>query len=126
LPRRRPARRWTRVRGRSLSPEPTTDALVLFGATGDLAHKKIFPALYRMVARNVLDMPVIGVASSTWSDDELRQHARDSIEKKLKAQGSALDDAVWERLAPCLTYVSGDYREASVFDQLAEKLKGRE
>ena len=57
----------------------TSDALVLFGVTGDLAHKKVFPALYAMAKRGVLDVPVVGVASSKWSLAPLRQRAADSI-----------------------------------------------
>ena len=56
-----------------------SDALVFFGATGDLAHKKIFPALYRMVKRGALTVPVIGVAHSQWNLSRLREHVRDSI-----------------------------------------------
>jgi len=59
-----------------------SDALVFFGATGDLAHKQIFPALQAMVQRGHLDMPVIGVAGSDWTDDQLRERARDSLQQK--------------------------------------------
>ena len=66
----------------------TSDALVFFGATGDLAHKKIFPALYRMVQRDALDVPVIGVASSPWTVEQLADRARDGIEQ----YGGGVDD----------------------------------
>ncbi|MCX7619954.1 MAG: glucose-6-phosphate dehydrogenase, partial [Acidimicrobiales bacterium] len=98
-----------------------TDALVLFGATGDLAKKKIFPAIYRLEQRGLLDdMPIVGVASSGWDDNALRQYAREAIEAK-----GNLDGAVWERLAPRLSYVSGDYRDDSTYEFLAERLRGR-
>lgn len=60
---------------------PHSDALVFFGATGDLAHKKIFPSLHAMIKRGNLDVPVIGVAKAGWNVDQLRARARDSIEK---------------------------------------------
>ena len=66
---------------------PQSDALVLFGVTGDLAHKKIFPALYAMAKRGVLDVPVVGVASSKWSQAQLRRRATDSIR-----DSSGIDD----------------------------------
>jgi glucose-6-phosphate 1-dehydrogenase len=99
-----------------------TDAIVLFGATGDLAHKKIFPSIYRLARRGRLEMPVVGVASSDWTADDLRHHARTAIEKKFPQ----VDEAAWEHLSRRLCYVSGDYREQSTFDDLANHLKGCE
>jgi glucose-6-phosphate 1-dehydrogenase len=96
-----------------------TDALILFGATGDLAQKKIFPAIYRLAQRGLLDMPVVGVASRDWSTDDLRAAARTSIEAK-----TTIDEAVWDKLVARLTYVSGDYREAGTFSDLAKQLEG--
>ena len=94
-----------------------SDALVLFGASGDLAHKKIFPALYAMCARGHLDVPVVGVAKSGWTLDDLKAHARD-------ATGTVkdFDEAVFNRLAGLLGYVDGDYREAGTFRQLRSAL----
>lgn len=97
-----------------------TDAIVLFGATGDLAHKKIFPSIYRLARRGRLDMPVVGVASSSWGDDDLRDHVRTAVEKK----GPDVDGEVWDQLSRHLGYVSGDYREASTYTRLAERLAG--
>jgi glucose-6-phosphate 1-dehydrogenase len=99
-----------------------TDAIVLFGATGDLAHKKIYPSIYRLARRGKLDMPVIGVASSSWTADDLRQHVRTSIEKKF----SDIDEKVWENLSGRLAYVSGDYREPGTYADLAKQLEGCE
>lgn len=95
--------------------EIDTDALVLFGATGDLARKKIFPALYNLEKRGVLTFPVVGVATSLWNDADLHQRAYESIAAK-----GPVDDEVWEPLKERLSYVSGDYREESTFKQLKE------
>ena len=94
------------------------DGLVLFGATGDLAAKKLYPALYNIEAADRLG-PVIGVSSSPWSDDELRERARESV----RAREDAVDDEVLDRLVSRLTYLSGDYRDAATFDGLAERVR---
>ena len=98
--------------------EPRSDALVLFGATGDLAHKMTFPALYAMVRRGHLDEPVIGVAIDDWSDEQLRERARDGIEK---AEGS-VDDEVFSKLAKLIRYVPGDYHDPATFERLKQAL----
>jgi glucose-6-phosphate 1-dehydrogenase len=90
-----------------------SDALVFFGATGDLAHKKIFPALHAMVARGTLDVPVIGVAKAGWTLDDLKRRARESIETQ--------DDAL-DRLLALLRYVDGDYGDDATFTALREQL----
>lgn len=95
-------------------PEIPSDALVLFGATGDLAYKKIFPALYDMVKRGALSVPVIGVAFDDWSIEKLRARAHESI---TKAHGD-VDVAVFTRLAGLMGYVSGDYRNSATFEKL--------
>ena len=105
-----------------MSDEPArSDALVLFGATGDLAVKKIFPAVYEMAKSGTLGetTPVIGVASRDWTVDQLRDHALQAI-----AARTEIDEAVWTDLAARITYVSGDYREASTFTRLAEAIDG--
>lgn len=94
------------------------DGVVLFGATGDLAAKKLFPALYNIEAAGRLG-PVIGVSSSQWTDDQLRDRARESIGSK---EGD-VDAAVLDRLCGHLTYMAGDYREAATFDGLAERVR---
>jgi glucose-6-phosphate 1-dehydrogenase len=96
-----------------------SDALVLFGATGDLARKKIYPAIYEMERAGSCGVPVLGVSSSEWSDDDLRKRALESI----TAARAQPDEAVWKALAERLSYASGDYREASTFDVLADRLK---
>ncbi|MBV8951720.1 MAG: glucose-6-phosphate dehydrogenase [Actinobacteria bacterium] len=100
--------------------QPASDALVLFGATGDLAHKLIFPALYAMTKRGHLSAPVVGVASDDWDVDRLRQRARDGIEQF----GGGVDDtAAFEKLAASMSYVSGDYREDATFGRLRAALE---
>src|SRR5580704_4634352 len=95
-----------------------SDALVVFGATGDLAYKKIFPALAAMVARGHLSVPVIGVAKSGWNLDQFRQRAQDSIQKHGK-----FDPDVFARLSKLLRYVDGDYADASTFETLCKELE---
>jgi glucose-6-phosphate 1-dehydrogenase len=95
-----------------------SDALVLFGVTGDLVDKKIFPALYAMAKRGVLNVPVVGVASSKWSTTQLRKRATDSI-KKL---GRIDDPQALQHLLTLLRYVSGNYNDLSTFDALRQAL----
>ncbi|TPI10562.1 glucose-6-phosphate dehydrogenase [Mesorhizobium sp. B4-1-1] len=95
-----------------------SDTLVLFGATGDLAHKKIFPALYQMVAKGTLTEPVIGVAFDPWELPKLVDRARDGI---VTALGS-IDDKVFAKLVSLLRYVSGDYRDGATFEKLKTAL----
>jgi glucose-6-phosphate 1-dehydrogenase len=94
-----------------------SDALVLFGATGDLAHKKIFPALQALVRTGHLDVPVIGVALSGWDVERLRERVRDS----LKAHGEP-DDQSSGRLCELLRYVDGDYRDRATFERVGKAL----
>src|SRR5690554_1787753 len=96
------------------------DALVLFGMTGDLAHKKIFPALYGMAQRGVLLNPVVGVASSRLTKSQLRSRIRKSI----KEAGKPEDAAAMETLMQRVSYVSGDYNDPDVFLRLKEALGG--
>ena len=97
-----------------------SDALVFFGATGDLAYKKIFPALQSMVRRRRLDVPVIGVAKAGWSLDQLRARARASWVE----HGGGVDEAAFERLLRLLRYVDGDYSDPATFDALRKELSG--
>jgi len=95
-----------------------SDALVVFGATGDLAHKMIFPALYAMVKRGVLNVPVIGVAFPNWSVERLHRRATDSI----KRAGGIDDKRALAHLLSLLKYVSGDYTDAGTFKAIQEAL----
>ncbi len=96
------------------------DALVIFGVTGDLAHKMIFPALYAMARRGALNVPVVGVASSKWSLAQLRKRAADSI----KQAGKIDDRDALAHLLSLLRYVSGDYNDAATFNALKQALAG--
>jgi glucose-6-phosphate 1-dehydrogenase len=95
-----------------------SDALVFFGATGDLAYKKIFPALQGMVKRGHLDVPVIGVARAAWTLDQFRARAQDSLEKH-----GGVDPAAFEKLAKLLRYVGGDYQDPATFAAVRRELK---
>ena len=95
-----------------------SDALVLFGVSGDLAHRKIFPALYAMVKRGVLDVPVVGVASSDWTMVQLAKRVEDS----LKQSGGIDDRPAFRRLLSLMRYVSGDYNELETFQALKRSL----
>ena len=97
---------------------PHSDALVIFGFTGDLATKQIFPALYRMAKTGALTVPVIGVASTSLSIEQVRQRVQDSI-----LQHGKIDDApAFDRLLSLLRYVSGDYQQPATFEALKEAL----
>src|ERR1700746_2354023 len=96
-----------------------SDALVFFGATGDLAYKKIFPSLQAMVKRGHLNVPVVGVAKAGWNLDQLRARAKDSLEKH-----GGLDPAAFEKLSGLLRYVDGDYAGAATFQALRKELDG--
>ncbi len=92
-------------------------ALVFFGASGDLAYKKIFPALQGLAKRGRLTMPVIGVARSKWTLDEFRQRAKDSV-----TENGGLDPAAFDILSRSLQYIAGDYADDQTFDQLKKAL----
>jgi glucose-6-phosphate 1-dehydrogenase len=94
-----------------------SDAFVFFGATGDLAHKQIFPALYNMVHRDGLDIPIIGMARAGWTVDKLRERARESVQKI-----ADFDEESFAKLSSLLRYVDGDYTDPSTFKQLREQL----
>jgi glucose-6-phosphate 1-dehydrogenase len=94
-----------------------SDALVFFGATGDLAYKKIFPAFHAMAKRGNLNVPIIGVANAGWSLDQLKARAQDSVEKH-----GGLDPAAFKKLAELLRYVDGDYKDAATFEALRREL----
>jgi glucose-6-phosphate 1-dehydrogenase len=94
-----------------------SDALVFFGATGDLAHKKIFPALQAMLKRGHLTVPVIGVAKAGWTLDQLKARAKDGLEKH-----GGLDPAAFEKLCGLLRYVDGDYKDPATFRAIRNEL----
>jgi glucose-6-phosphate 1-dehydrogenase len=101
-----------------LSTQPLADALILFGATGDLCFRKIFPALYHLVRRGRLDIPVIGVARAGWTREQMQGRVRESVEQLVKER----DPAVLERLLKLVRYVDGDYQSPATFASLKTAL----
>ena len=98
---------------------PRSDALVFFGATGDLAYKKIFPALQALVKRGRLQVPIVGVAKSGWGLDDLITRARASVN-----EAGVYDQAAFDKLASLLRYVDGDYNDPDTFRRLEAELSG--
>src|SRR3954451_21560356 len=112
----------------AVSPRPaegvtspaTTDVLVVFGISGDLAKVMTFRSLYRLERRGLLRCPILGVAVDDWSDDELRAHARAAIE----ACGETIDEETFARFAGRLSYLPGDFSDPGTFERLAGALDG--
>src|SRR5258708_10003115 len=100
-----------------MTAPPHSDALVFFGATGDLAYKQIFPALQAMIKKGALNVPIIGVAKSGWTLDQLRARARDSLEHH-----GGLDRGAFDKMSSLLHYVDGDYPDAATFATLRRAL----
>jgi glucose-6-phosphate 1-dehydrogenase len=98
-----------------------SDALVFLGATGDLAYKKVFPALQAMIKRGHLNVPIIGVAKAGWNLDQLKERARDSLEKH-----GGLDGPAFEKLCGLLRYVDGDYNDLQTFQGIRKELGSAE
>jgi len=104
------------------TPDRPADLLVVFGITGDLAKVMTFRSLYRLERRGLLTCPIVGVAGRDWTDDQLRAHARTSIEDS----GETVDPAVFGRLADRLSYVAGDVGDAATYGRVARAAKGAE
>jgi glucose-6-phosphate 1-dehydrogenase len=96
-----------------------SDAFVFFGATGDLAYKKIFPALQALIKRGNLDIPIIGVARAGWTVEQLRVRAHDSLE-----QFGGVDGDAFVKLSSLLQYIDGDYQDPTTYDHLKQGLNG--
>src|SRR6185503_14059972 len=94
-------------------PQPA-DVFVVFGITGDLAKVMTFRSLYRLERRGLLACPIVGVAVDEWTDDDLRQRARDAIE----GTGEVVDPQVFDRLAARLSYVHGDFADAATYERV--------
>ena len=95
-----------------------SDAIVLFGATGDLCYRKIYPSLYDLVKLGLLKVPVIGVARAGWKTEQLVEHVRKSMQEFVPKA----EEAVVERLVGLLKYVDGDYKDRATFDSLKKAL----
>ncbi len=100
---------------------PRSDALVFLGITGDLAFKKIFPALQAMIRRGRLDVPIVGVARAGWGLERLRARARESLEN-----AGGVDDAAFAKLCSLMRYVDGDYADVKTFEAVRRELGGSE
>src|SRR6516162_2121138 len=96
---------------------PSSDAIVFFGASGDLAYKQIFPSLLRLVRDEEIRVPIIGVAKSGWSLENLKERAKDSLEKH-----GGVDPDSLQQLTNLLRYVDGDYQDEGTFVQLRKEL----
>lgn len=99
-----------------------SDAFVFFGATGDLAYKKVFPALDALFRRDGLDIPIIGVAKSGWSLQQLQARARDGIAQACSDRRVPFDEAAFARLSARLQYIDGDYHDIATFEKLRSAL----
>lgn len=97
----------------------SSDAFVFFGATGDLAYKKIFPALQALIQRGNITVPIIGVAREPWTVDQLRERARDSLE-----HSGGVDANAFQKLSTLLQYIGGDYQDATTYERLKQALSG--
>jgi glucose-6-phosphate 1-dehydrogenase len=104
--------------GKAGAAQAPADVLVIFGITGDLAKVMTFASLYRLERRGLLDCPIVGVAMQDWTVEDLRQRARESI----TGCGETLDDAVWERFAARLSYVSGDFADGATYQRVARAI----
>lgn len=97
------------------------DAFLLFGATGDLAKKKLFPALYELTVEGRLDIPIVGIARSEWDDEQLRERARESV---IASVGDAVDTAALDAMCDHLRYLAGDYTNTNTWSKVAELTNG--
>jgi glucose-6-phosphate 1-dehydrogenase len=101
---------------------PPGDALVIFGITGDLAKKMTLKALYDLTENGTLEVPVIGVGRTEWSDEDLDQHAREAIEARFEETGGEIDEGVFKKFADSLSYVQGDYNDFETYRKVKKAL----
>lgn len=100
-----------------------SDRLVIFGITGDLAHKMTLPSLYRLEERHMLPCPIVGVAFEQWTIDQMRERARDAIVTALGHENRTMDEAVFGRLVSKLDYISGDFTDPALYQHLAQVIE---
>jgi glucose-6-phosphate 1-dehydrogenase len=103
------------------TPDAAADVLTIFGISGDLAKKMTFRALYRLEARGKLNTPIVGVAIDDWDDERLREHAREAIGATIEDP----DEDVFGRLAKRLSYIQGDYADATTFEKVGKAITGK-
>ena len=108
----------SRTRAVAGGDQQVADVFVVFGITGDLAKVMTFHSLYRLERRGLLDCPIVGVAVSDWSEEDLRSHARSAIE----GCGEKIDDDVFDRFASRLSYVSGDFGDEATYERVARAI----
>jgi glucose-6-phosphate 1-dehydrogenase len=106
--------------GRAIGPP--ADALVIFGITGDLAKKMTLKALYDLCANGTLQVPVIGVGRTDWSDDDIDKYAREAVEARFEARGGEIDEDAFKAFSAKLSYVQGDYTEPDTYERIKKKL----
>src|SRR5215467_1312273 len=106
--------------GRVDTSKNDADVMVIFGITGDLAKVMTFQALYRLEKRELLNVPIVGVAADHWSVDDLRKRAQDSIE----ATEGKMDNDVFDRLANRMSYIAGDFSDPAVYEKVGAAIKG--
>lgn len=103
-----------------------SDRLVIFGITGDLAHKMTLPSLYHLELRGLLDLPITGVAGNDFTDEQMWDLARDAITAKVTGSGDTVDEAVLGRLLQRITYVGGDFTDPGLYQRIAAHMNGAE
>ena len=113
-------REGSAANGQGMAGAQPADVFVVFGITGDLARVMTFQALYRLERRGLLDCPILGVAGDDWTIDQLREHAR----KCIADTGEPIDDEIFDRFAARLSYVSGDFGDASTYERVGSALSG--
>jgi glucose-6-phosphate 1-dehydrogenase len=107
------------------SAAPPGDALVIFGITGDLAKKMTLKALYDLTENGTMTVPIVGIGRTDWSDDDLRQHAREAVEGRFEAKGEGeIDEDVFKKFADCLSYVQGDFDDFDTYRRLKDAISG--
>jgi glucose-6-phosphate 1-dehydrogenase len=106
----------------SAAPGPPGDALVIFGITGDLAKRMTLKALYDLTENGTLTVRVIGVGRTDWSDDDLRQHAREAVEARAQVRGEEIDEDTFAAFAEKLSFVQGDYAEEDTYERIKKAL----